>query len=938
MNTSGRGVLIRQTLAVGGPNPEMTPRLTNCSFSVYSAAAATKTDFVDIDNDQTSLGTGTLSNATSYSDGLYTTGSYRNWDDLSFASQTLYGVSGAGNPQQGESQRYFFLRTDSGLDVRSRFDFAGTWQNFIMEIDIHLLSGTNHPEYGVVYRTTGWQNANDTYAYVADITDISVNLRRGTNTGSGGGAFTSVATVALTLTVGNWYRMKVVVNGSNHQVYLNDVLYINATDATWSAAGSVGVRLYNNTGARSSGHYDNFGIVGYESDLISVSSRTTSAIALSGIVGDSRVNWQESTPSSSTMLVESTLNNGTLWEACTNGGQIPQLVSGYNAAGKSLKFRFSMTNQAVNLPTKLLGYSAFVIGQYSASGTRVSPVLALDNAGTIGSSSVTWQATQPAGTGVAVATSPDNSTYTTVSASGNPVAGLVAQGALYADDFDVNSAGSYTSTFIAGGAAATWTYDTANSRLSASGGTNGVFRYDGISVADATAGCIIDQAISAGLVVRMVDASNAYMLFMWDSANGNTAQVWKIVAGTWTQLGSSFALSFTRGTYHRFVFSAIGSTLTVIMDGIQIFTTTDTGITAAGKCGLLNGSASSGRFYSLSILPMGASATGKNVYSKLTLTSTDPTVKPVVSGLVVSVRGPDIMTGALIASTQYAYKKISDNLNDAAGQSKYNWRIDKNKKLAMKDRAYSPAAWPLYSADPTFKGILNPPNLVRTSPLYRNRQYVTGAIDLQTITESKIGDGTTESWVLKYPVDSITSLTLDGNPQTSGVQGVDTSRAFYYQPGQNSLSQDSSQTPPTDQQLIAITYIARVPYTSMRESASQQAALALIDGTSGIIEGSEDCGGRSKAEADTIAQARIDQYAILSVDWSYQTERSGLAPGNLQSIFVPEFGQVDVDVLITAIKTSIWADVSGALNYLFDVSTTSGPNIGSWQRIFAQAA
>jgi len=931
---------------VGGPNPEMTPKLTNCSFSVYSAAAATKTDFVDVDNDQTSLGTGTLSNATSYSDGLYTTGAYRNWDDLSFASQTLYGVSGAGNPQQGEAQRYFFLRTDSGLDVRSRFDFAGTWQNFIMEIDIHLLSGTNHPEYGVVYRTTGWQNANDTYAYVADITDVSVNLRRGTNTGSGGGAFTSVATTALTLTVGNWYRMKVAVNGSNHQVYLNDVLYINATDATWSAAGNVGVRLYNNTGARSSGHYDNFGIVAYESDLISVSSRTTPALSLAGIVGDSRVNWQESTPSSSSMLVESTLNNGTLWETCTNGGQIPQLVSGYNAAGKSLKFRFSMTNQAANLPTKLLGYSAFVIGQYSASGTRVSPVLALDNAGTIGSSSVTWQATQPPGTGVAVATSPDNTTYTGIAASGNPVAGLVSQGVMVADDFDVNSAANYTATFWSGGVAPVFVVDTANSRMRVTSGTSGIILWNTSqfpAAADVYLELITNQSDVGGLVWRYTSVDNCYYATYRDnsaSTNPNTVAVRKRVAATDTQIlaPTTLPVTFTRGTYHTPKVTMAGTTITVYFDGLQVAQFTDASLTAAGQVGIRQNSATESDWYSLRAQALGGSATGQNVYSKLTLTSPDPTVKPVVSGLVVSVRGPDIMTGALIASTDYAYKKISDNLSDAAGQSKYNWRIDKNKKLAMKDRAYSPAAWPLYSADPTFKGVTNPPTLVRTSPLYRNRQYVTGAADLQTITESKIGDGTTQSWVLKYPVDSISGLTLDGNPQTSGVQGVDTGRTFYYQPGQNSLSQDSSGTPPTDQQLIAITYVARVPYISMRENTAQQTALALIDGTSGIIEGSEDCGGRSKAEADTIAQARIDQYAILSVDWSYQTERAGLAPGNLQSIFVPEFGQVDVDVLITAIKTSIWSDVSGALNYLFDVSTTSGANIGTWQRIFAQAA
>jgi hypothetical protein len=152
------------------------------------------------------------------------------------------------------------------------------------------------------------------------------------------------------------------------------------------------------------------------------------------------------------------------------------------------------------------------------------------------------------------------------------------------------------------------------------------------------------------------------------------------------------------------------------------------------------------------------------------------------------------------------------------------WRIDKNKKYIMKDRAYSTAPWPLYSADPLFKGSDASPLLTRQSPLVSQPSSTsTTPLTLQTIPESKLGDGTAQSWVLKYPVDSITSLTLDGNPQTFGVQGVDTGKSFYYQPGQPTLSQDSARTPPTPVQTIAITYVARVPYVSMRENTAQQA-------------------------------------------------------------------------------------------------------------------
>jgi hypothetical protein len=939
MNTSGVNMTLRQTLSIGGPNPELAPILDTCSFTVYSAAAATKTDFSDIDNTSALLGGGTLTNATSYADGVKTTGQYRNFDDLSVASQTLFGT---GAPTQGVQTGYYFTRGDSGTEVQSRFDFAGNWQNFIAELDIQIVTSTGN--YGFQYRTTSYLAGSHRYAYVAFVSSSQLILSRGSN--GGADAFTQIATVSLNLPVGNWYRMKVVVNGSSHKIFINDFQFISVTDATYSATANVGVWSWDNAVGRQSGHFDNFGIIGYESDFISVSSRTTAALALSGIVGDSRINWTENTPSTSTFLVERTLDNGVTWAACTNGAQIPSLVSGYNAAGISVKFRFSMTNQSINLPAALQGFSAFIIGQYSASGTRVSPVLALDNAGTIGSSALTWNAATPAGTGVVAATSPDNITYTTIAASGNPIAGLLAQGPMVADDFDVNSAANYTGAFWAGGVTPAFTIDTANSRMQVTSGTNAIVLWNTAQfpiAKDVYLELITDQCDVGGLVFRYIDVNNLYYVTYRDNSAGtnpNTVAIRKRVTSTDTQLIAPTALpaTFLRGTYHTLKVTMVGSTITAYFDGVQAATASDVSLTAAGQVGIRQNSATTSDWYSLRAQALGDSATGKNIYSKLTLSSTDPTQNPVVSNLVTSVRGPDLMTGVMINSTDYAYKKqVSGVAADIASQSKMYWRIDKNKKYIMKDRAYSTAPWPLYSADPLFKGSDASPLLTRQSPLYRNRQYVYNAIDLQTIPESKLGDGTAQSWVLKYPVDSITSLTLDGNPQTFGVQGVDTGKSFYYQPGQPTLSQDSAQTPPTPVQIIAITYVARVPYVSMRENTAQQAALAPIDSTSGIVSASEDGGGISKAAADTLAQARIDAYAILGVsDWEYVTERSGLAPGMLQTMFVPEHGLFDTDMLITDIITTLWLDGNSNLNYRYDVKATSGPNIGTAWRVFAQ--
>lgn len=939
MNASGRAIILRQTLSIGGTDPTKAPVLADCSFTVFTAPAAVKTDFVDIDNTSTLMGGGTLTNCTNYTNGLMTTGFYRNWDNLDFSSQTLFGVSGAGNPAQGCQENYFFLRTDNALDCRSQFNFAGQYQNFNAEIDIHLVNGVC--QYGLIYRTTYWGNANNTFGYFAFISGTQVTLAKGSNSSTG--AYTVILSVPLTLTTGAWYRMKVVVNGSSHQIFLNDVLYVNQTDSSYTATGYLGVRFYNGGSARDSAHFDNFGIINYESDLMSVSSRVTASIALSGIVGSSIVNWLASVPSTSTLLVESTIDGGTTWNTCTNGAQVPLLVPGFNAAGKSLKFRFTMTNQAIGLPIAVIGYSSFVIGQYSASGTRVSPALALDNAGTVGSSSVTWVASTPAGTGVAVASSLDDITFTSVAASGNPIAGLLAQGAMTYDDFISNTAANYTAAFWTGGAAPVFSINTALSRMEVTSGTNGIILWNiGLfpTAKDVDVEVITDQCETGGLVWRYTSVDNCYYLNLHDSLGGtnpNTLTLRKRVTATDTQLvaPTTLPVTFTRGTYHTLKVTMVGQVITAYFDGIQVFTFTDASLAGPGQVGLRQSSATTSRWYSVRAQQLGQSAVGATAYTKTTLTSTDPTQNPVMTQLVTSVRGPDLMSGILINGTSYQYKNtVADCLKDVAGQSKYYTRIDKNKHLSMKDRAYSPAPWPLYSADPQLLVSSAYPQAIRQSPLYRNRQYVYNCVNLQTVTELKPGDGNTQSWVLAYPVNSLTSVTMDGDPQTVGVQGVDTGKNFYYKAGTNVLATDASLFPEAGA-AISVTYVAEEPYVAMKESTAQQAILAAIDDTSGIVSSSVDGQGISAAAGDALAQANIDAYAFLSVDWEYITARAGLAPGQYQSVFVPEYGLSDLDMLITDIVTTPWMDGNGNVNYEYDVKATSGPNIGSWQKIFA---
>src|SRR5437773_5708546 len=124
-------------------------------------------------------------------------------------------------------------------------EWAGTFADSVMDIDLsaHNASG----QYCVVYRTTSWVNANDTYAYFAGIDTGNQLLILSHGSNSSTGAFTSITTVAGVYTVDTTYHMQLVISGTSHQIYIDGVLLINVTDSFTTAAGYVGVRYYNDT-------------------------------------------------------------------------------------------------------------------------------------------------------------------------------------------------------------------------------------------------------------------------------------------------------------------------------------------------------------------------------------------------------------------------------------------------------------------------------------------------------------------------------------------------------------------------------------------------------------------------------------------------------------------------------------------------------------------
>ena len=938
MSVSGKLFKIRQTLNVGGPNPELTPVLHDCTLTLIPSYVATKADVIisSLAGDA-SMATGTNTRLTNSSTlGLYITGQYKQWAFGNTGSQSIFSSVTGAAATQSTFVHTLQIRVTGVGDGKIKMDWAGTFADFVLDIDVNPHNATGI--YGVVYRTTSWVNANDTYGYFAGIDMANQLLVLGHGSNSTGSVWTQVATTAGAYTVDTTYHMQIVASGTSHQIYIDGVLLINVTDSFTTAAGYVGVRYYNDTTNRLSAFWSNIGIIS-GTNLQSTRLWPSTSVSAVGIVESSVIQWNADVPDSCTLDVQASLDAGVTYTSCTNGATIPGCAQGANLAGKSLLLKaiFATTN-AAEYPT-LWGLTAVISSDFQSSGNRKSPTMNVASLGYVGSSSFTWVADVPANTTLVGKTTLDNSTYTTVT-SGSPVAGLNSQPAQMSDTFATNTSANYTLTFQSGGTIPTLTYDTPNSKLTISGGVTGHARWTlANTVVNGALTALVFSSDKAGFLFRYSDTSNYYRVILTDStavSNQQKATIVRCLTGTITQIGQ-VSIDFVHNTYHTMIASAVGNVVTVSWDGSAAFTYTDaTPVAGVGGAGLYSDGGSM-VVYKLVVQGNGALATSTTVGSQLLLTSSDPLYTPVVHEAVLTVRGPQLETGNVLQATKYAYAQATANIADAAKQSNMLWKINPDLSLTLYGRTSRLAAWPAWTgikADGTSDVMsANAPKLSAQSPLYRNRHYVNNAYQLVTVPEQMLGNGYASSWPLALPVDSITTFQVNGQDKTVSLGG---SSGFDFYINGTVLSQDAAAPLLTDEQVITIVYVGKEPYIAMRENTVSQALLAtydLVPGGYSVVAMVEDGGGCDNVAADALAQARIDQYSILSRDWEFTTMRSGLAVGTILTSFAPEYGLSDMDALITAITTDY--TMHGSLSSpTYDIQCSEGPAIGTWARLF----
>lgn len=383
-------------------DPSIIPTLSQISLIVNSSynPIVAKSDVISPFGTTTQWNTGSYTNTTASGTDL-TLGNYNPPWTSTPTGYTLTYLNTYGTVTQsfgsGNYTVAFPNTGSSGNNVWALTQIASVnnLQDMTIQVSVKIPSALE--EIGVLYRNNGWNAAvNNSFgyfvgAYYVSGTTVDIVFGYGSNSNTGSDSFTQLALVAVTGSSGSTYPLKIVAQGSTHNIYWNGATTptIAVSDATYVYPGGVGFRGFGQSPAWSN-VYSSFTVTPIQSG-----TWLSPSISLASLVtgGGSSIAWTEvntniattsSTGSSgssttSSITVQSSLDGGSTYQNCTNNAQIPNLGNGVSLTGKSLTVLITLTTISQPFAPILRGLNIRVLGQYpGATGIRNTAPLGND--------------------------------------------------------------------------------------------------------------------------------------------------------------------------------------------------------------------------------------------------------------------------------------------------------------------------------------------------------------------------------------------------------------------------------------------------------------------------------------------------------------------------------------------------------------------------------
>ena len=298
-----------------------------------------------------------------------------------------------------------------------------------------------------------------------------------------------------------------------------------------------------------------------------------------------------------------------------------------------------------------------------------------------------------------------------------------------------------------------------------------------------------------------------------------------------------------------------------------------------------------------------------------------------------------IQDGTLLERQLFPYTTCSEALDRLAELCGFIWFVDYDKKLYFIDRTTYAAEWTLDDYNDVLEGSVS---VSSGNPAYRNVQYITGGAALtDTMTEYFVGDGYTRSFTVGFPIATEPEIYINDVQKSVGIGGVESGQAWYWNKGNNTVTQDSSEQVLSSNDVLKVVYIGRFSLIAKVSQAAQITARRAVEGFgSGKYERIDaDPTLADHAAAIEAARGKLLSYAVVGKKITYRTIRPGLAAGVIQHIKLPVHN-VDDDCLIISIHVT-FGEGPSQYNYImpiYEVEAVTGPVDKSWEMLFCELA
>lgn len=398
------------SLTIGSANqtvsadPSVIPTISEIIVQLLSSynPIVAKSDITTSFGTTAQWNTGSYTNTTASGTDL-TLGNYNpSWTGSFPSGYTIYwGWNGSSVTVTQSISSGTYIQSYPSTGSNANTEWAITQINAIsnlqdVTIQVSLKIPATNDEIGVVYRNNGWNGAvNNSFGYFVGAYNTSGSsgslvFGYGSNSNTGSDSFTQLSLVGITASVGTTYPLKIVVQGSNHNIYWNGATTptISIIDSTYVYPGGVGFRGFGQNAAWNN-VYSSFTVTPIPSGTWTSPSVSLDALATCGgsSIGWVEVNTNVQTDSStstsgsttSSITVQASFDGGSTYTQCTNNSQIPTLSDGASLTGRSIIIQAILNTISQPYTPILRGLTFRVLGKYpGSSGIRTTAPLGTD--------------------------------------------------------------------------------------------------------------------------------------------------------------------------------------------------------------------------------------------------------------------------------------------------------------------------------------------------------------------------------------------------------------------------------------------------------------------------------------------------------------------------------------------------------------------------------